>query len=159
MHSRTIAKLIECQKVDEIVGCTFKPKVTAAAARVTRATKQQPIHDLLFAEASIQREKHQQKLEEHPKPTFSPDLKLTAGSPFNKRGQEDQSGRRRYEAQQEMMKQIEKDIYGECTFTPQINSHKNNRNAASPQCPSSPERLYTLGKQEMEISENKYVYT
>ncbi len=158
MHSRTIAKLTERRKVDEIVGCTFKPKVTAAAARAIRATKQQPIHELLFAEASIQREKQQQKLAEHPKPTFAPDMKLTVGSPFNTRGQEDQSGRGRYEVQQEMMRQIEKDVYRECTFTPQIYSHKNNKNATSPQCPSSPERLYTLGIQEREISENKYVY-
>eukprot|EP01084_Bolivina_argentea_P217323 369004_1 len=68
MHSRTIAKLTERRKVDEIEGCTFKPKVTSAAAHMSRATKHQPIHELLFAEASIQREKQQQKLTEHPKP-------------------------------------------------------------------------------------------
>ncbi len=87
MHSKTIAKLTERQKVDEIEGCTFKPKVTTAASRLNRATKQQPIHELLFAEATIQREKQQQKLAENPKPTFAPDLKLTAGSPFNKRSE------------------------------------------------------------------------
>ncbi len=87
MHSRTIAKLTERRKVDEIEGCTFKPKVTSVAAHMSRATKQQPIHELLFAEASIQREKQRQKLTEHPKPTFAPDMKLTAGSPFTKRSQ------------------------------------------------------------------------
>ncbi len=87
MHSRTIAKLTERRKVDEIEGCTFKPKVTSVAAHMSRSTKHQTIHDVLFAEASIQREKQRQKLIENPKPTFAPDLKLTAGSIFSKRSQ------------------------------------------------------------------------
>ncbi len=71
--------------------------------------------------------------------------------------QEDQSGRVRYEAQQAVMRQIEMDVYRECTFTPQIFSNKNNSNATTPPCPPSPERLYKSGIQEREISENRYV--
>ncbi len=71
--------------------------------------------------------------------------------------QQDQSGQNRYEAQQAIMRQIENDIYRECTFTPHLCSYKNNGNAISLPRPSSPERLYKLGIMEREISENKYV--
>ncbi len=70
--------------------------------------------------------------------------------------QEGQSGLARYEAQQAAMRQIEEDIYRECTFTPHILSNKNNSNATT--SPPSLERLYMSGVQEREVSENKYVW-